>query len=452
MEGIDATAHEAMLFAATGLLLGGLDDLAVDALYLWRKVRRRSADRLTLAVLPVPQRPGRLVVFVPAWGEEAVIAAMLTTALARYRHPDFRIHVGLYPNDPGTRAAAQAVADRDSRVRLVIGDRIGPTTKADCLNTLWRDLCRHGETVEGEAVKAVILHDAEDVVHPDELAVFDALIETHEVVQLPVVPLIDRGAIVGASYADDFAQAHANHMVVRTAMGAGMPLAGTGCAIAFPTLRGLAVASATGPFDPDSLVEDYELGLRLAGSGARSIFARVTDARGELIAVRAYFPDTLGAAVRQRSRWITGIALAGWDRIGWSRPLAIVENWFRARDRRAPLAMLVLAIAYGAALLWAAAAAIHAWRGTSAPPLPAPLAMLLLANTVLLGWRLVMRASFTAGLYGWRQGLLSVPRLLVGNVVGLLAGGRALVRYLRMIRGAPPHWDKTTHRFPVEAP
>ena len=100
---------------------------------------------------------------------------MLHTTLARLDHPDYRLYVGTYPNDRATIDAVVGVAQTDSRIRLVIGDTPGPTTKGDCLNTLWRALCadeRSGEDV----ADAIVLHDAEDVVHPAELIVFDRLI------------------------------------------------------------------------------------------------------------------------------------------------------------------------------------------------------------------------------------------------------------------------------------
>ena len=95
-----------------------------------------------------------------------------------------------------------------------------------------------------------------------------------------------------------------------------MPLAGTGCAIAVPILAAIAATRQGAPFDATSLTEDYELGLRIAELGGRATFARVRDANGLLVAVRAFFPDRIDAAVRQKARWMTGIALAGWDRTG----------------------------------------------------------------------------------------------------------------------------------------
>jgi len=444
---LDLMAREAMLFAAVGLLVGGIDDLLVDLMFVARRLFGRAPGRIALAALVRPPAPARLAIFVPAWDESAVIGGMLAAATARLEHPDWRLYVGLYPNDPATVDAAAAIAERDARVRLVIGADPGPTTKAGCLNTLWHAMLRD-DAAEGRPTRAVILHDAEDVVHPAELRVFDALLADHDVVQLPVLPLINRDSrFVSAHYADEFAEAHSKQLVVRTALGAGMPLAGTGCALATDLLAKVARARGGEPFDAHSLVEDYELGLRLAELGARSTFARVEAGDG-LVAVRSFFPGTLGTAVRQKARWMTGIAFAGWDRTGWGRRLALGDHWMRARDRRAPIAVLVLAVAYAAGLLWGAAITLHWLRGTPAIPDPLP-GWLLGANAALLGWRLTMRMACTGRIYGRAEALLSVPRFLVGNAVALAAAPRALLRYVRLLAGGAPVWDKTHHHFPT---
>ena len=445
---IDMVLREAMLFAAIGLLIGGLDDLLVDLLFVVRKVWHRREVAWTVAMLR-PERAGRIVVFVPAWDEQAVIGPMLARALDRYRHPDYRIHVGLYPNDPGTIAAVMAVASRDSRVRAVIGDTPGPTTKAACLNTLWHDLEATGAVA---STRAIALHDAEDLVHPDELTVFDALIGDHAVVQLPVMPLVKPGSpFISGHYLDEFAEAHQKQLPVRTFVGAGMPLAGTGCAVAPWIVARLAAMRGGDPFDPASLVEDYELGLRIAELGGRGCFVRRRDASGRLIAVRAYFPHRVADSVRQKSRWLAGIAFAGWDRTGWGRARAIGENWMRMRDRRGPLALLILLASYVALLGWGVRWSLDHLIGLAAPVLPDGLMAVLAVNGMLLGWRLVMRAWTTGRGYGWRQALLSAPRLILGNYIALLAGRAGAVRYVGMLRGAAPAWGKTRHDFPAVA-
>ena len=114
-----------------------------------------------------------------------------------------------------------------------------------------------------------------------------------------------------------------------------------------------------------------------------------------MVATREYFPATLEAAVAQKARWMTGIALAGWDRLGWSGGLA--ERWMRLRDRQSVLAALVLAAAYLALLLWALLLAAQLRTGRAMPPFAPLLALLLAINSALLLWRLAMRFGFVAG-------------------------------------------------------
>lgn len=453
--GVDMVARETLLFAAVGFLIGGIDDLAVDLVFIvrsvWRRLTLSQRDPvMTLADIADAPVRGPIAVFVAAWDEALVIGAMLEASLARFDHPDYRIYVGTYPNDPGTIDAVASVAERDPSVRLVVGPVNGPTTKAACLNTIWHALIR-AEAADGPGVRAraIVIHDAEDVVHPGELRIFDRLIGPHAAVQLPVLPLVDRGSrLVSGHYIDEFAEAHAKQLVVREALGAGLPLAGVGCAIAREALESIATARGGDPFDAQSLTEDYELGLAIATLGGSSVLARVPERRGgPIVAVRAFFPATVEAAVRQKARWMTGIALAGWDRIGWARPLQFSEHWMRMRDRRAPIAVMVLGAAYLALFAWPLSQALH-WLDGGAPQ-PLPIARwLLLVNIALLIWRLVMRMLFTGLACGPVEAILALPRAIVGNVIALLAARRAISRYIALLRGQPLVWDKTAHAFP----
>ena len=104
------------------------------------------------------------------------------------------------------------------------------------------------------------------------------------------------------------------------------------------------------PFAPECLTEDYELGLGIAALGGRSRFVRCRGANGRLVATRACFPDTLEGALRQKTRWVHGIAFQSWDRLGWrARPM---DMWMRMRDRRGPLVALVLWLMSAAGDTW----------------------------------------------------------------------------------------------------
>jgi len=445
-------AAELALFAGAGFLLFAINDVLVDLIYFVRQVWRSLTiysryPRAFASYFVFKSDPGFLAIFVPAWDEAAVIASMLRATLTRLDYDDYRIFVGHYRNDPATAAAIASVDD--CRIEPVLVDTDGPTTKADCLNHLYDALVAH-ETMTGRQAKAVALHDAEDVVHPYELRIFDALIDRAAVIQLPVLPLPDPGSRwVSGHYCDEFAEAHMKELVVREAVGAAIPLAGVGCAISRNALARLAAMADGRPFAGNSMTEDYEVGLRIGALGLKTMFVRIPARPGErgVVASRGHFPSTFGCAVRQKARWLGGIALAGWDRLGWSGGLG--ERWMRVRDRRGPLAALLLVAAYGAALLWSQIWLAEVLGAPIRARLDPLLVTLLTINAWLLAWRVLMRACFTAAAYGFGEGLRSIPRLVIGNVIAMLAAARAISLH---VGGGAKRWDKTRHIFPAEMP
>ena len=451
-EFVSRIAAELALFAGVGFLLFAINDLAVDVIYFARSIWRSLTvytryPRAFASYFVFNKNPGFIAVLVPAWDESAVIASMLKAMLDRLDYDRYRIFVGHYHNDPATAAAIASV--KDPRIEAVEIPSSGPTTKADCLNHLYDALIAY-ETANDCEAKAVVLHDAEDVVHRFELRIFDALIGRAAVIQLPVLPLPDpHSRWISGHYCDEFAEAHMKELVVREAIGAAVPLAGVGCAIERRALCRLAALQDGRPFAGASMTEDYEIGLRLGALGLKTMFVRIPTQPGEsaVVASRGHFPATLGSAVRQKARWLGGIALAGWDRLGWSG--GIGERWMRMRDRRGPLAALLLLAAYGAALLWSQLWLAEALGAPIQARLSPGIVTLLTINGWLLAWRVLMRAAFTTSAYGLGEGLLSVPRLVVGNVIAMLAAARAVSIHLG---GGAKRWDKTRHIFPAELP
>lgn len=455
--------RELLLFAGVFFLIGALDELLVDGLWSWLRLSGR-APRLSLDRTEVRARRlgGRAAVFIPAWHEDAVIAHTLQHALASWPHDDFVIYVGVYRNDMKTLEAAMRGAGMDRRVRLVVHDCDGPSTKADCLNRLYRAM-----EVDEQRMRAphrmVVLHDAEDMVDPAALALLDKALDRAEFVQLPVVPLPQPGRRwLGSHYCEEFAEAHGKTMVVRDWLDTCLPAAGVGCALARDMLRRIAVAGGGTPFAVDSLTEDYELGMRMQQFGGRSRFLRVRGEDGSLIATRAYFPARLDEAVRQKARWVHGIALQGWDRLGWATDgerrgrgwlHRLAEGWMRLRDRRGPLAALVLACGYGFFLL-SGVLMLVGQLGLARPWQTDPLlSALVTINLLAFAWRAAWRAGFTACEHGWGQGLLAVLRIPVTNVIAIMAGRRAFVAYCHTLAGGRPRWEKTRHdRHPAAQP
>jgi bacteriophage N4 adsorption protein B len=447
---IELVQRELLLFSAVWLLIGALDDLAIDLIWIGRWIYRRTRyyqlqPPLRTHQLPASTQPGLLAIFIPAWGEAAVIGAMLANCTKAWANSDcpYRVYVGCYPNDNGSVAKVISAARLSPNIRLVLVGHPGPSTKADCLNRLWAALLGD-EIAGGYKAKAIVLHDSEDAVHADELDIFDRLVGKGGAVQLPVIPVRTPGSRwISGHYCDEFAEAHAKTLVVREALGAPLPLAGVACAIDRNLLGRIAVEGEGKPFDDSSLTEDYELGLRIGAAGGRTIMARLIDRQGQLAGTRACFPDTLSTSVRQKTRWLTGIALAGWDRLGWQGNLA--QKWMLVHDRRSILAAIVLIAAYLCIALTGLLALLEA-GGLHTPSVLSPTLLALLAtNASFLVWRLAVRAAFVWSLYGPTEALYSVPRSIIANIIAIMAARRACTTYIRHCRGVPLQWDKTVH-------
>ena len=468
----------ALLALAIVYLLSGLDDLLIDALYWLRAFRRATWKRGRIRSLPPetltarPEQP--VAIMIPAWDESSVIEPMLARLARTIDYQRYRVYVGVYPNDHATRQAVGRAAALDARIRTVVLDHDGPTVKADCLNAIWSAIQRD-DAAQGEPTAIYVMQDCEDVIDPLACRLFNWLIPRKDMVQLPVLSLPRRWwEFTAAHYLDEFAQQHLKDLVVREALARGLPAAGVGVAFSRRALLGLARAEPSGvPFRTDSLTEDYDLGLRLQRLGFRQIFARywVTragvayhgktgevrpDHRRDLVCIREYFPSTLRAAVRQKARWVVGIALQGWRTWGWRGDW--LSRYLFVRDRKV-LAMSLVALAGYVvfALLLVQGLWLRFDSGVwMSPALPDPtgwLSALLVANLALLAVRAFQRALCTGLLYGPAQAVLSLPRMVWGSLINILATLRALRQWLgHLYSGQPIGWDKTVHQFPDAAP
>jgi adsorption protein B len=240
-----------------------------------------------------------------------------------------------------------------------------------------------------------------------------------------------------------FAEAHGKNMVVREAIGASLPLAGVACAIERNLMGRLAIMNGGDPFDPNSLTEDCELGMRIGAAGGRTIMARILDNNGRLIGTRSCFPDTLTSSVRQKTRWLTGIALAGWDRLGWNGNLA--QKWMLLQDRRSILAAIVMSAAYACILL--TALTVAETQGAHQPkPFTPTLIIFLWSNAPFFSGGCLFGPALCRAVRS-KEALLSIPRSVAA---GIIAIGRAAPHYAALFR-VPLRWDKTAHHI-VPAP
>jgi bacteriophage N4 adsorption protein B len=463
---LDLAVRYAAYPVAGAILANQVEELFLDGNYLFRGLHRRDERRLSAdALRAVPTR--RIAIFVPAWREDGVIERMLEHNVTSidYDAGAFEIFCGTYRNDAETRARVDAVAARHPSVHRVDVPRNGPTSKADCLNCIWRGMLAE-ERRRNVHFEILVLHDAEDVIHPLALRLFAKLVPEHGAVQVPVFSLDRRCRdLVAGTYIDEFAEFHLKELPTREAMGGLVPSAGVGTAFERGAFEALAATRAQQPFDAFNLTEDYDIALRLRLAGKKLHFACHTvespsgpegfgrpGAGEEFIATREYFPHPLGAAVRQRGRWICGIALQAWERFGWPGDAAVRYSLWR--DRKGLANGLLVAFAYFLVTYLLARWAFSAWTGhpwssTAVIPPGSVLEWLLFVNLLGLCWRAAWKFAFVRTLYGWRHGLLALPRLVIGNFVVIAATARAVRAYVRhRVTGTPLRWIKTDHAFP----
>lgn len=408
-----------------------------------------------------------LAIMVPAWNETGVIGNMAELAATTLDYENYHIFVGTYPNDPDTQRDVDEVCARFPNVHKVVCARPGPTSKADCLNNVL-DAITQFERSANFAFAGFILHDAEDVISPMELRLFNYLVERKDLIQIPVYPFEREWThFTSMTYIDEFSELHGKDVPVREALAGQVPSAGVGTCFSRRAVTALLADGDSIAFDVQSLTEDYDIGFRLKEKGMTEIFVRfpVVDEAKEreqrkflqhartsnMICVREYFPDTFSTAVRQKSRWIIGIVFQGFKTHKWTSSLTL--NYFLWRDRKgaisnfvsflAMLVMLQLLLLLAYESLWP-----DAWHFLSIFSGSAWLMTLLWLNFGLMVNRIVQRVIFVTGYYGLTQGLLSVLRLFWGNLINFMANWRALKQVLQ--HGDPRRvaWDKTTHDFP----
>ena len=294
------------------------------------------------------------------------------------------------------------------------------------------------------------MHDAEDIIHPLALRLYSYLIPGYDFVQTPVFPLeMPWNALVASTYKDEFTEHHLKDMLVRESIGGLVPSAGVGSGFDRDAFEEIAMAHSQEAFNVGSLTEDYEVGMKFRLAGKKVYFAcraikRVREVeRGifrkrkvrlvdnEYIATREYFPNKLNFAIRQRSRWILGIALQTWEELGWRGSLPVLYCLWRDRKARSrtwlPCSDMSSRFLRWTTGLWRASGRI--WTFDNIFPPGSVLWWLVMGNTLVLAWRSVMKYLKVDEIYGPVHGLMSVPRFFVSNMINFAATCRAIWQY-----------------------
>jgi adsorption protein B len=448
----DGLASGLLLPLAAWILVSGLDDFFILTVFLLRgwvgRLRPPKLPEPTLHMLEsLAQR--RIAIFVPLWHEDAVIAHMLEHNLGAIHYANYDFFVGAYPNDPATQRAVSTVASRHRNVHLCLCPHDGPTSKADCLNWIFQRMLQQ-EQETGRQYQVILTHDAEDVIHPASLALVNYYSRCYDMVQVPVLPLPTPWTqLTHGLYCDDFAEFHTKDMTARRLLGGFIPSSGVGTAYTRAALEKLAEAESNRIFHPECLTEDYENGLRLHELGCAQFFVPLRWIQGHPLAIRELFPQTFRAARRQRTRWVTGIALQGWRRHGWRGSLG--HRYWLWRDRKGLLGN-PLSLFANVLFCYGLFSGLLSWLAGRPWSLGAAVAQsqILMAGTAALGIiNLSARAACSGRIYGLRFAAGVALRSVFGNLLNSLATVSALGRFVHAVwSGTPLVWIKTEHAYP----
>jgi bacteriophage N4 adsorption protein B len=456
-------------------LIAGLDDLFVDltffviAVMRWLRLRRGHWQPTLEEMAAKPEQSFALMF--PAWQESEIIRQALSNTISNIDYRNFHVFVGTYINDRATQREVEEVVRDHTNVTQIVVPHPGPTCKADCLNWIVKGI-REYQKEHGIRFAGVILHDAEDVVDPLSLKLFNCMMPQYDLVQIPIISL-ERPwwDFIGGHYMDEFAEAHCKEIHVREWLAGVVPGAGVGTGYSMRALDAAAELSGGDCFSTDSLTEDYEFSFRVHDLGLKQIFVQLPIerrvrrrsllnrkprlvTRREFITTREFFPDRFWASVRQKTRWVIGIQLQGWRKFGWQGSWRVRYLYFRDRKALVTQQFMILGYIVAVGLVGVeASSALFPERYAFAPPLAngSPLWDLYYINVCLLVNRLLHRHYWTCRVYGWSQLSLIIPRYIVANTINYLAVTRASLRYLKHLRtGERIGWDKTTHSYPGE--
>ena len=453
------------------IVISSLDDFLIDMIYwvrqLWRsltvyRVNKKSEHH---SLYEHAEKP--LAIMVPAWHETGVIGHMAELAATTLEYENYHIFVGTYPNDPDTQMDVDKACAIFPNVHKVVCARPGPTSKADCLNNVLNAILQFEQSAN-LSFAGFILHDAEDVTSSMELLLFNYLVSKFDLIQIPVYPFERHWTnFTSMHYLDEFTEIHGKDILVREAIAGQVPSAGVGTCFSRRAIMALLSDGDGIAFDAQSLTEDYDIGFRLKAKGMKEIFVRFPvvkektskklkigqDIReSNVICVREYFPDTLQNAIRQKSRWITGIVFQGYKTHGWTSNWIL--NYFLWRDRKgaitnfvsftATLILFQLIVLLLYQQYWPNA--YHFLSIFSSDPI---FVALIWLNGFFMANRILQRVYFVSSYYGFFQGLMSIPRLFWANYINFMANWRAIKQIIQQGDSRRVAWDKTMHDFPT---
>ena len=452
--------------------VSAVDDLLIDAYFyirlIYRKLRGKNyTDTPSVdQILTRPEQP--LALMLPAWQESDVLYGAVANLIKTIDYKNYHVFIGVYPNDAETRAEADRLARQFRQVHTVVTRLPGPTCKADCLNNIIDAILAYEER-RGISFAGVIMQDAEDIIHPLSMKLFNHYLPEYDLVQIPVYSLKRNWwQLTGGHYMDEFAEYHSKEILVRQTFAGVVPGAGVGTAMSKKALA-FARQESGEYYNTHSLTEDYEFSFRTHGSELKQVFARIPvpeeindryeknvvvkgDRTGNFIATRELFPNRFWWAVRQKTRWTIGISFQAWSSMGWKGNWRIKYLFWR--DRKMIFFSHAIAMGFISIAIFLGYKAYHNMmpEGYRLAPLIAENSWLwnvVYFNLAVMAFRVIQRMGWSSIYYGWSASLMVAPRYVWAALINYLAIIRATRAYLtHLLTGKPIGWDKTSHDIP----
>lgn len=459
------------LIFVLALILISIDDLIWDMYYSFRKITGKiKIKNITISEIEAT-KPKMLAIMIAAYNEENVLYPVIKNLVLSSQYPKSMFHVflGVYPNDPGTMKVAKQLEDEFVNVHKVIHVLNGPSSKADNLNNIIKNIYTF-ENKNHLEFAAVIVHDSEDLVHPYEFKLENYLLEKYPAIQMPVFPLQEMPKLsnifknmISGSYADEFAENHYRFLVARTATKSFVPSAGTGFAIRRDVLNSFPDSNV---FPVGSLTEDYKLSLqlKLMGYDVHYALESISRLRGdgtvakEFVSTRSMFPSTYKAAVRQKTRWIYGITIQTFKLkdILKNKSLNFASKYSLYRDWKAKIGNILIGPGY---FIFTYFVISLFYDLPTIYPKHTFSWYLMFFLSVLMVERQLLRFIAVKNVYGYKSALISsalpplLPfRMVVGNVINFHATINALLTDSNRRKDKKKDkkkikWSKTEHEF-----
>ena len=427
------------------VLLGSLDDIAIDVLKWWHGGSAKAKSLPEGALDALSEAPS-IAVFVANWREADVLGPMVQRNLANFTYERVTFVLGVYPNDTETCAVAMGLAERyPGKVEVVVNRSPGPTSKGQMLNEMFDRVFAPNRV----SPDLVVMHDSEDIICPRSFEVYALESRSHAMIQIPIFSLDSRDrSLVAATYMEEFAERHTGEMLLRERLGSFVPSAGVGTCLRKDLIQHF-IAKRGHVLQPGSVTEDYVLGAEAYQAGFSTAFAAYRDLQQPstpLIATLEYFPKDFWASLRQRTRWTYGIGFEGFKRLGW-----FGSGWnrfFLYRDRKGAVANFLPLVS----LILLAACLLVSPDFSTFPTWQRNLLIAILAfNSLVIALRVYQKSAALKNVYGGYDVLGLLARWPIALLINAMAASRAWRSFIveSGLASRPIAWAKTQHELPA---